>query len=213
MFKYMKTIGVLARKGGAGKSTLTLHWAVEAERQGKGQIAVIDMDPQQTSVKWSKRRLQLGKLTPAMLVATSSDLREAVDACKTNGISMVLIDTPPHVEAPCKEAAKQANLVVIPCGPTAPDLEAIGATIYILKETQTPGIIVLNQGRPGSSINNKALTVLKQYGLPVCSVPIMRRAALADAFTDGRAVVELEPDGKAAAEITRSWEWIVKQCT
>ena len=213
MFKYMKIIGILARKGGAGKSTLTLHWAVEAERQGKGQIAVIDMDPQQTSVKWSKRRLQLGKLTPAMLVATSSDLGEAVDACKTNGISMVLIDTPPHVEAPCKEAAKLANLVVIPCGPTAPDLEAIGATIYILKETQTPGIIVLNQGRPGSSINSKALTVLKQYGLPVCSVPIMRRAALADAFTDGRAVVELEPDGKAAAEITRSWKWIMKQCT
>ena len=46
----MKTLGVLARKGGAGKSTLTLHWAVEAERQGEGRVAVIDIDPQQTSV-------------------------------------------------------------------------------------------------------------------------------------------------------------------
>jgi chromosome partitioning protein len=46
--------------------------------------------------------------------------------------------------------------------------------------------------------------------LPVCPVPIIRRAALADAFTDGRAVVELEPDGKAADEITRSWAWIMK---
>jgi cellulose biosynthesis protein BcsQ len=62
----MKTIGVLARKGGAGKSTLTLHWAVEAERLGKGRSAVIDIDPQQTSVKWSKRRIQLGKQTPVM---------------------------------------------------------------------------------------------------------------------------------------------------
>ena len=59
------------RKGGAGKSTLTLHWAVEAERQGKSRVAVIDIDPQQTSVKWSKRRVQLGKQTPAMLVATA----------------------------------------------------------------------------------------------------------------------------------------------
>jgi hypothetical protein len=41
----------------------------------------------------------------------------------------------------------------------------------------------------------------------------MRRAALADAFTDGRAVVELEPEGKAAAEIADSWTWIVKHYT
>jgi chromosome partitioning protein len=54
------------------------------------------------------------------------------------------------------------------------------------------------------------MAVLTQYGLPVCPVPIIRRAALADAFTDGRAVVELEPDGKAADEITRSWTWIMK---
>ena len=207
----MKTIGVLARKGGAGKSTLTLHWAVEAERQGKGRIAVIDMDPQQTSVKWSKRRVQLGKQTPAMLVATASELREALEACEANGMTVVLIDTPPHVEAPCREAARVVDLVVIPCGPTAPDLEAIGATIYVLQETKTPGVIVLNQGRPGSTINAKAMSVLKQYSLPVCPVPIIRRAALADAFTDGRAVAELEPDGKAASEITRSWKWLTRQ--
>ena len=85
----MKTIGVLARKGGAGKSTLTLHWAVEAERQGKGKVAVIDMDPQQTSVKWSKRRLQLGKHTPAMLVAEAGDLKDALECLqrKRNGVS------------------------------------------------------------------------------------------------------------------------------
>lgn len=208
----MKTIGVLARKGGSGKSTLTLHWAVEAERQGKGNVAVIDMDPQQTSVKWSKRRLeQLEKHTPAMLVASAGDLQKALEACDASGMTLVLIDTPPHVEAPCREAAKLADLVVIPCGPTAPDLEAIGATIHILQETETPGVIVLNQGRPGSSINQKAVSVLKYYGLLVCPSPVMRRAALADAFTDGRAVVELEPGGKAALEITQSWKWIVKQ--
>ena len=206
----MKTIGILARKGGAGKSTLTLHWAVEAERQRR-RVAVIDIDPQQTSVKWSKRRLQqLGKQTPAMLVATASNLQEALEACEANSLALVLIDTPPHVEAPCREAARLADLVVIPCGPSAPDLEAIGATIHVLQETKTPGVIVLNQGRPGSSINDKAIAVLTQYGLPVCPVPIIRRAALADAFTDGRAVVELEPDGKAADEITRSWTWIMK---
>src|SRR5215211_5751776 len=110
----MKTIGVLARKGGAGKSTLTLHWAVEAKRQGRGKVAVIDMDPQQTSVKWSKRRLQLGKNTPAMLISEAGDLKEALSACNDSGMGLVLIDTPPHVEAPCREATHLSDLVVIP---------------------------------------------------------------------------------------------------
>jgi chromosome partitioning protein len=103
----MKTIGVLARKGGAGKSTLTLHWAVEAERYGTGPVAVIDMDPQQTSVKWSERRLQqLKKDTPAMLVASAGDLQKALAACGASGMTLVLIDTSPHVEAP---AVKQRS--------------------------------------------------------------------------------------------------------
>ena len=151
-----------------------------------------------------KNYVTLRVFFPRGNITTAGDLKEAVDACGKGGYRLVLIDTPPHVEAPCREATHLSDLVVIPCGPTAPDVEAIGATIHILRETKTPGIIVLNQGRPGSNINEKAIAVLKQYGLPVCTVPIMRRAALADALTDGRAVVELEQTGKAASEITRS---------
>ena len=39
----------------------------------------------------------------------------------------------------------------------------------------------------------------------------MNRAALADAFVDGRAVGELEPSGRAADEITATWAWIHDQ--
>ena len=55
----METLEILTRKGGADQGTLPLHWTVEAERQGKGRSAVIDMDPQQTSVNWSTRTLGL----------------------------------------------------------------------------------------------------------------------------------------------------------
>ena len=37
------------------------------------------------------------------------------------------------------------------------------------------------------------------------------RAALEDAFIDGRVVAELRPKSKAAHEITASWKWIVNQ--
>ena len=42
----MDVVTILAQKGGAGKTTLTLHWAVEAMQQKGRRVAVIDMDTQ-----------------------------------------------------------------------------------------------------------------------------------------------------------------------
>ena len=55
---------------------------------------------------------------------------------------------------------------------------------------------MLNQGRPGSPINEEAATMLKGYELPVCPTLIMRRAAIMDAFVDGRVARELAPRSK-----------------
>ena len=207
----MRVLSGLAQKGGVGKTTLTLHWAVQAQRQGIAKLAVIDLDTQASALAWSKRRMERGIHTPAMLQANEHNLRDALAACDAEGMELVLVDTMPRVEKPCIEAAKVAQLGIIPCGPSPVDMEAIGATIAIIRREQIPGCIVLNQGRPGSHVNTKAAKVLSQYELPVCPVHIMRRASLADAFIDGRAVVELDPASKAAEEIARSWKWIVKQ--
>ena len=42
----MRTVVIASPKGGTGKSTLTGHLAVEAERQGCGPVAIVDTDPQ-----------------------------------------------------------------------------------------------------------------------------------------------------------------------
>ena len=41
----MKVLTLLAQKGGTGKTTLAVHWAVEAMRGG-AHVALIDTDPQ-----------------------------------------------------------------------------------------------------------------------------------------------------------------------
>ncbi len=206
----MHVISLLAQKGGVGKSTLTLHYAVEAERAGAGRVVVIDTDPQASASKWSQRR---EAETPMMLAADASDLPGAVEACRADGVDLVLVDTAPHVKASTAHAARLADLCVIPCGPSLLDIEAIGATVDIVEALGKRAIIVINKGRHSSNVNAEAASVLSGYDLSVCPVVVMRRAALEDAFIDGRAVAELKPRSKAAQEISKSWRWIYAHLT
>ena len=44
--------------------------------------------------------------------------------------------------------------------------------------------------------------------MEVCPVVVGQRVALARALVTGQAAGEMEPDGKAAAEITALWQWV-----
>jgi chromosome partitioning protein len=108
-------------------------------------------------------------------------------------------------------AARAADLVVIPARPSVLDLEAIGTSVQIVETVGKPGVIVLNGCAPRGPVAEQAREALKAYGLQICPVPIVHRAALAYALVDGRAVTEFEPEGKAAEEIKATWKWIQKQ--
>lgn len=216
----MDVIGVVAQKGGVGKTHLTINWAVEAERQGMGAVAVLDLDPQATAVSWAQRRLRLlNDNKPFLLKADVDDvgsinLEQVVEvcrACRDEGIDVLFIDTPPSVRQPVLVTMEVSDYVVIPSGPSLAEMEAIGTTVAIVRNAGVPGCIVVNRGRPRSPINEDASTALAGYDLPVCPVVITQRAAIQDGFRDGQTGREYAPRGKAGPEITSSWHWITKQ--
>jgi chromosome partitioning protein len=205
----VKVISLLAQKGGVGKTTLCLHWAVEALSASKESVAVLDIDPQRSAVAWSRRREQEA---PVVLDVPGVPLSQVLKDCRDDGIGYAFIDTRPSVKEDSEEAARLADLVVIPCGPSIVDMDAIEATVAIVERMNARAVFVLNQGRPSSGINERAVDLLAtQYRFPICPTVIIRRAALADAFNDGRAVGELEPNGKAAQEISAAWQWVTSQ--
>ena len=203
----MPRIGLLAQKGGVGKTTLAVHLSVLA-----GDALLIDLDPQRSAVAWWRTR---AAPLPAMAEGSATSLRSALAAVRA---PWVLIDTAPHAEEDARLVAENVDLVVIPTRAAILDLRAIASTVAIVRRARTPAVIVLNAVPPGrtvaeATVTTEARAAVQAYGLPVCPVAVGQRAALSDALNDGRAVSVFEPNGKAGGEMRELWRWIHDQAT
>lgn len=214
----MLKIAVMSSKGGVGKTTLALHSAIEAERLGRGPVSIVDTDPQGSAMNWSRRRAsRTGRISPVAIRADPAtlgrnglSLADVLEDLQLEGDATVIIDTMPRHGAACIEVARACDVVLIPCGPSVMDIEALATTIAFVRASGTPAGIVLNQARPRSSVTLSAMDQLLGYDLPVCPTPIMRRAALMDAFTEGRSVHEVRPcDMNAQMEIALVFMWLL----
>ena len=193
---------MVAQKGGSAKTTVVVHLAVEALREGR-RVAIIDIDPQASVTGWHRVRAQT---EPVLASVTAAELAEAVEAARGDGFNLILIDTPSHTASAALAAIRAAHFVLIPCQPSAIDIAALGATTDMLKAADRPGAVVLTRVRPGPDLD-QAMVAVEQMKLPLAP-SIGDRVAYKRAVASGQAVVEFEPDGKAAGEIKALWRWI-----
>lgn len=203
----MKTLSILSQKGGAGKTTLAIHLAVEAERN-MHQTALIDIDPQSSASNWGDSREEE---IPAVVSSQASRLQKVLEAADTAGAKLAIIDTAPHSESASLAAARNADFILIPCRPSILDLRAIENTIDLVKIADKPACIVLNSVPPRGNLAGEATKAVSIYEIPVCPVHIGNRAAFAHSLVSGLGVQEYEPVGKATIEIKRLYKWICQQ--
>ncbi len=203
----MKTLGVIAQKGGTGKTTLSVHLAVQATLDGM-RVLLLDMDPQASATAWWKRR---SDECPELIQGRGDALPGILE--QAQAYDLMIADTAPHSSADSGACARLSDHVIIPIRPAILDLDAIGATTSIVSEVRSSNAIVLNACPPPKlfgepRIVSEAREALKMHGLPVCEVAISQRAAFSHALIDGRAVAEFDAGGKAAREIARLWDTI-----
>lgn len=193
----MKTLAIIAQKGGSGKTTLAVHIAVCAIRRNL-RTALIDLDPQGSAFDWNESREDGNKLDAVK--AGPGQLAALLKQAKAAGANLVIVDTAPHSDSAAAIAAQLADFVLIPCRPARFDLKAIGSTAQIAKLAKTPAAVVINAA-PRGKLAEEARAALEQQGVTVMDAVLQQRAAYSHAVIDGRSVHEYEPDGKAAGEI------------
>jgi chromosome partitioning protein len=196
----MLTISIVGQKGGTGKTTVALGLAVAAFRAGK-VVAVIDLDPQASAANWKDRR---SDDSPAVVSAQSSRLKQTLATAEEIGAQVVIIDTAGRSDDSALNAARHADLVLIPTRTNIVELEALPSAADILRLAgNPPAFVVLNGIHPTASrqATEARELVHKNFGLDCAPVFLCHRAAYADAMTTGRTPQELEQDGKAAAEL------------
>jgi chromosome partitioning protein len=204
----MQTVAIESQKGGTGKTTTALNLAVAAERAGQAAV-VIDLDPQASAAGWKDTRQAQ---TPVVVSVPPARLPQALQAAQEGGADLALIDTAPHAESAALAAAKAADLILIPCRPGILDLRAIGTTAEIVKLAGKPAFVLLNAVPPGATrFLADARAGVAVHGLAVAPVAIEQRAAFGHALTAGQTAQEYEPEGKAADEIARLYDWLRAQ--
>lgn len=207
-----KIITFAGNKGGIGKTTCSINFAIEAALHGH-EVALIDLDRQASTARFSDLRLEYtGHKFPRIVSGHATRLKqmlmEAADAKST----LTIIDTPPGSEDDVSKASEVSDLVIVPTRPVLIEIDAILPTVNIVRRTHTPARVLFTRV-PYHSLYlvDEGHKSVKHYEIEALPCYIVDRIAFAHAYNNGESVSEYEPRGKAAAEIRALYACITKE--
>jgi chromosome partitioning protein len=200
----MRVLALASQKGGSGKTTLSGHLAVQAQRSGAGPVVLMDIDPQGSLADWwNERKDEMPAFAQTTVARLASDLAEL----REQGFKLAVIDTPPAITAAIQSVIQVAELIVIPTRPSPHDLRAVGATVELCERSGKPLLFVVNAATPLAKITYEAAIALSQHGT-VAPVVLHHRTDFAASMIDGRTVMEVNPNSKSAQEVAELWDYI-----
>ncbi|MFI4936475.1 MAG: AAA family ATPase [Caulobacterales bacterium] len=204
----MRTIAVIGRKGGSGKTTVALHLALAAHLRGMKTL-VADTDPQRSAIDVLKIRSGGG---PERIDTSGPKLFALQVTAVRSGVDAMIIDTPAGVEEDLAHAIVLADLSLLVLRPTFIDMAAALRTVDIVRRLRRPALIVVNQAPPSrvgaeAPIVRRTLRALAVMRLPVAPTILRSRAIYQSALETGRSAEEAS-DAAGAREMAEFWTFI-----
>jgi chromosome partitioning protein len=194
----MPTIAVTTRKGGAGKTTITTAVAAHLAAGGV-PVGILDLDPQGSASAWIAARGN-NRAAIAHVRSKPSTLRDDLRKMAADGVSTVVVDTPPHSDAALAGAVEVADAVLLPSLPSAFDLHALASALETVKAFRRPAGVVLNAAVPNTLAIAESQAAVAEMGMPLIGI-LTRRMAWQYAAARGLGPSELDPSCQAAKEV------------
>ncbi len=204
----MRTIAVIALKGGSGKTTVATHIALAAHLRGLKTV-VADTDPQRSATEVLRARVGEG---PTCVGAMGASLFAAQIAAVGSGMDAMVIDTAAGAVEDVAQAIVVADFSLLVVRPTLMDIAAAVRSLDIIRRLKKPAMVVVNQaptsrdGVEPPSVK-RAMRALELMRLPVVPTLLRSRAIYQSSLETGKSAEECY-DVNAAREVAALWAFI-----
>lgn len=208
-------VGVIAQKGGVGKSMLCRLFTTEYARMG-WKVLIADMDTSQsTSFEWNALRKQYN-IEPKLDVHRFNTVEQVLKIA--HNYDLVAFDGAPHATRITQQIAHACDLVLLPTGSSLEDLKPQIRLAHELKEAGTPQEkIAFVLARIGSSKVElqEVLTYLRLTDYFILAGQLPEQTAFRQAVSEGKTARETKFAGlsQRCDQLVQSIIDIIKELT
>ena len=201
---------VIAQKGGAGKTTLSLHTAIALGQMGK-VVEILDVDPQSSAYRWSQQRKGKPPVCTAIVAPQIFDVLEQIrHKGKTD---IVIVDTSPKADRESLICANAADFIIVPARASVLDLPAVEDTLGLLDRAGylAKTVLVLNAVAPRTDEGSEAAVYLRKLGAELCPFRLGERVDYRRSLLVGKGITEVKTKSKAVTEMNALTKWLLKK--
>jgi chromosome partitioning protein len=198
----VQVVALVSTKGGAGKSTLAECLAVAAAQEGQS-VYLLDLDPQQSTAAWWRRRK--GPDNPLLVTGVETASRAlALLRKKKAERDLMIIDTPGSFLGVIDDAINEAAAIIVVVQSSPKDLEAQGAVEGLIAKSGLKDRTLYALNRVDRTSLTKSAVETLRTKLAREPVLIGHRVEYVKADASGK--VANETSEKAKAEIATLWD-------
>ena len=197
-----KVITIAQQKGGSGKTTIAANLATVFSLKNHLRTTLLDTDPQGSLGKWFMTRTDNLKDKNTIDFKTAS-LWGAQYEAKTlkEKFDIIIIDTPPKIDADGRPAIQIADLVLIPISPSQVDFWATESIIELAKREKKEILVLINRANSKSKLIHEAMKFIKDMKVNSAKTILGSRQIFVSSMGMGLTAVEKQRTGKGCLEI------------